>query len=108
VSPSTTKTSKSSVESAGVYHTTTLPVERKTGTSTAAATTTTTTTTTTIEVFEESDRLFEQRFSATALAAGLRMAYLPALLFEHTGEDVSAYVLNEMKRPWDKTITNDH
>ena len=30
------------------------------------------------------------------------MAWLPALVFEHTGDDISAYQLNHMERPWDK------
>ena len=51
-------------------------------------------------MFDTDDTLFEQRFAVTGFAAGLTMAYLPALLFEHTG-DVSAYSLNDRHRPWD-------
>ena len=51
-------------------------------------------------MFDTDDTLFEQRFAVTGLAAGLTMAYLPALFFEHTG-DVSAYSLNDRHRPWD-------
>jgi hypothetical protein len=32
------------------------------------------------------------------------MAWLPAVLFEHIGEDVSAYSLNQAERPWDKGV----
>jgi hypothetical protein len=34
------------------------------------------------------------------------MAYLPAVLFEHIGEDISAYKLNGFERPWEKYDNN--
>ena len=53
------------------------------------------------EIFTETEVLFEHKFSTLCHAAGLQMAYLPSLLFEHIGGDVSAYVLNGVHRPWD-------
>jgi hypothetical protein len=53
------------------------------------------------KIFDEADILFEQRWSVSAHAAQLHMAYLPALVFEHIGTEQSAYELNNYKRPWD-------
>jgi len=39
-----------------------------------------------------------------AYASGLSVAYLPAVIFEHIGEDLSAYSLNGYSRPWDQRI----
>lgn len=52
-------------------------------------------------IFNESDMLFEHRFSASCLAAGLKMAFFSAVAFRHTG-NISAYELNDNRRPWDK------
>ena len=52
-------------------------------------------------IFDENDTAFEHRFSALSLAAGLRMGFLPSLIFSHTGGQQSAYSLNGIQRPWE-------
>jgi hypothetical protein len=50
--------------------------------------------------FDETDPHFERRFSVTGLMAGLRMAFLPAVVFGHIGKE-SAYVINNNRRDFD-------
>jgi len=57
------------------------------------------TTTTTNIIFDVNDDTFEHRFSMLSHAVGLRMGYLPAMIFKHEGI-FSAYTLNEIKRSW--------
>ena len=53
------------------------------------------------QLFNETDKTFEHRFSIRAHAFGARMAYFGGLFFQHIG-DISAYKLNEVQqRPWD-------
>jgi hypothetical protein len=45
---------------------------------------------------------FEHQFTIMSSLSGLSVAYLPAVVFAHTGENTSAYTLNNFSRPWDK------
>ncbi|CAM9523822.1 unnamed protein product [Chrysoparadoxa australica] len=51
--------------------------------------------------FATSHSRFEQLASLQLADAGLRVAYLPDVTFEHAGGEVSAYTLNDQHRPWD-------
>lgn len=53
------------------------------------------------DIFLESYSGFEHTFSMESYSLGLRMAYFPVLLFKHIGENISAYTLNGVQRPWD-------
>lgn len=57
--------------------------------------------------FEDGNTAFEHTYTALGLAAGLTMAYLPLLLFKHIGDDISAYDLNNVERPY-KNITESY
>jgi hypothetical protein len=54
-------------------------------------------------MFHTGDRRFEQSMSLMLAAAGARVAYLPRMTFRHLGLDESAYELNGMERPWDRS-----
>lgn len=48
---------------------------------------------------------FEQTMSMELLDAGIEVAYLPDVTFQHTGTN-SAYIANAMPRPWDRPAVN--
>ena len=50
--------------------------------------------------FDAEDERFEQSFSVKAYDAGLIFAHLPHVSVQHTGGEVSSYVLNGMERPF--------
>lgn len=48
---------------------------------------------------------FEQTVSIELLDAGVAVAYLPDVTFQHVGGGSSAYVANGMHRPWDRPVS---
>ena len=52
-------------------------------------------------IFDEEDKSFEHAYSIGAHMLGLNVGHLPMMLFEHIGEKMSAYVLNNQSRVWD-------
>lgn len=54
------------------------------------------------DIFDPSHVAFEHLFTIMVSLSGLSIAYLPAVLFTHIGEDESAYILNNISRPWSK------
>lgn len=52
-------------------------------------------------IFNETNKVFEHQFSFVAWSERLQMAYFPGVFFEHIGDDISAYELNDIRRPWD-------
>ncbi len=52
--------------------------------------------------FDDADTRFEQSFSMGAMDAGLTTAHMPNVILRHIGVEVSSYVLNDEKRPFDK------
>jgi hypothetical protein len=53
--------------------------------------------------FDTNDRRFEQSISLKLASLGARTAYLPRMTVRHLGTEASAYELNNMTRPWDRT-----
>ena len=54
-----------------------------------------------VPLFDENDKSFEHEWSILAHSLGLTTSFFGASYFEHTGERVSAYVLNNYTRIWD-------
>lgn len=53
------------------------------------------------DYFDTAHVAFEHQFTIMGSLSGLSVAYLPAVIFQHIGEDASAYILNNFSRPWD-------
>ena len=53
--------------------------------------------------FDVDDRRFEQSMSLFLAGAGVRIAYLPRMTVRHLGTETSAYELNNLTRPWDRS-----
>ena len=52
--------------------------------------------------FNTTDRRFEQSASLSLLQGGTRVGYLSRMTVRHIGTETSAYVLNNLTRPWDR------